>query len=295
MALVLVLVAGVAMTSIARRSIMGALEAQEDAAELKRRWAALSIHRTFLDRSEELFVQTYGGGDAGEDARDGRGVQPAEFRVNCRLADVDYELVFTDEQAKLNINHLLAESTHAEAQSTISKLLTKVSDAYDATSAVRLRTIEPGNESDNHRGRTLTLGGYAQVFESASPERLVGGRLHTGLTAAITLWGDGKVNVRRADKAVIREACERALGPDVARALVDILQEEPSAPLPELLTKLQKRVDCEPTEVKRYLTDESRCHGLWIIAREPQRAWHAFSVKVDGGEQGMLRRIDFRW
>jgi hypothetical protein len=296
-ALVLVVLAGVALAALARRSAAEALEARTAREELQRRWAVTSLRAALLGRVEELLDQAERG--------EGPDTRPAETYLNrpmphlgipCRLAGADYELVLTDEQAKLNLNRLLAEAGRAETAAA-ARLATASAGAADQTAAGQLSirpfvpsSLGPLVPASLRSSPLAAVGGYGQVFAGAAPERLVGREGAPGLAEAVTCWGDGRVNLRRAPEAVVRQACDKALGRDVVTLLLAARRRDPYRPLEAILAELDEVDEAQRAGVKDRLTDRSTCHGLWVIARGPQRSWYTFAVSADGE-----RPREFQW
>ena len=192
MVLVLVLLAGTLLAGVAWRSMVGALEAQESAEELQRRWAVTSCRATLLGRVEKVLDEAERG--EGNDGNDGE--HPAyanrpvpELRVTCQLAGTDYELVMTDEQAKLNVNRLLGQSKPERVRSSLVRLMPQLGSG-DGDAKVTLRAIDMRRVA-SHNPAQLEVGGYGQVFENATPGQLVGDRPMDGLASTITCWGPG--------------------------------------------------------------------------------------------------------
>jgi type II secretory pathway component PulK len=311
--LVLVLLAGVALAGLARRSAVGALESRAAAEELQRRWAVTTCGATLLRRAEIILDEA----ERGED-RDGRPSEAyrnkpcAERHVACRLAGIDYELVLTDEQAKLNVNGLLAEIGRADAQSAVARLVGASHAPLDATVAVELRPLAtvvkapatasthvavnrptgtavasvaapvPASVAAGKTGTMMKLGGYGQIFSNASPLRLIGEGGVPGLTRSVTCWGDGRVNFRRAPAEVIERACEKTLGREIAGALVAARERDPYGKLADVMPGLRGFTAARMAKIPDCVTDESTCHSLWVIARGPQRSWYALTVAVGG-------------
>jgi hypothetical protein len=134
------------------------------------------------------------------------------------------------------------------------------------------------------------VGGYGQIFAGAPPEQLVGREGDPGLAGAVTCWGDGRINLRRAPEAVLRQACDKALGRDVVTLLLEARRRDPYRPLEAILAELDQIDEGERAAVKDRLTDRSTCHGLWVIARGPQRSWYTLAVSAAGE-----RPREFEW
>lgn len=301
-ALALVLIAGVVLAGVARRSAAEAIEATESVERLQRLWAVRSCRETLSGRVEALLDRAERG-PVGSNRADTYANPPTpRLHVKCRLAETDYELVLTDEQAKLNVNTLLADASRGEAESVVRRML---GDRLHGRRSVelRLQALPVGGGSDDPSALMPRVGGYGQIFADASPGRLVGARDADGLIGSITCWGSGKVNIRRASDAVIRRACERELGAGVVGALLDVRRQDPYRGLDGLLAELD-RVDEETRKrADRLLTDRSTCHGLWVIARGPRRSWYTMTVveealtagSGDAQARRVTRRFDYEW
>lgn len=287
MTLVLVLLACTLLAGVARRSAEGAMESKWAAQELQRRWAVASCQATLLGRVEELLDEAeQGEPDDRTPAEPHRNKPAAQRRVACRLAGIDYELVLTDEQAKLNVNLLVKASNRGAAQSAVAHLIAR---AGGEASAADLRALVVGQNTPKEVRRLAAVGGYGQIFPDVGPDRLIGGRERTGLADWVTCWGDGHVSVRRAPAEVIERACEKGVGREAVRALLTVRDRDPYRPLAAMLDDLD-RVDVkDKMKIGERLTDRSQCHGLWIIARGSQRSWYDLAVGAEG------ERYHFAW
>ncbi len=283
-ALVLVFLAGVALTALARRSLAGALASRGAVEELQRRWAVTSLRAVLLERAEDLLDEAERGRDArGKPMKRYRKQPMPERRVTCLLAGIEYELVLTDEQAKVNLNRMVEELGQARAQSAIGRFIMRQVGADGRTVALELRTQAFGQEASGAGAIPVKVGAYGQIFEKASPARLVGTPQEPGLAAAVTCWGDGKVNLRRAPPEVLMQACEQALGRSVVSVLLAARQRDPYRGLDAVFAELDEIDDDQREKVREYVTDTSTCHGLWIVAKGERRSWHTLAVGVSGG------------
>jgi type II secretory pathway component PulK len=304
MTLVLLVVAGALLTAVARRSIVGAVETQQAVEELQRRWAVASLQATLLGRAEELLDEVECGPIAPGAPAEGYKNKPIlERRVTCQLAGRDYELVFTDEQAKLNVNALLPGSSVHQAQSAVTRV---VADSGADCRAIALRPLSAGKKPAKGTARLLPIGGYGQVFEGVGPERLLGATGRDEVAAWVTCWGDGRVNLRRAPAKVVEAACTEALGRDVVGPLLAARDRDPYRKLAEILGELATLKPEIKARIGRCVTDRSECHGLWIVARGTQRSWYSLVIGVGGGaaaepagdaagEQSISQRYCFSW
>ena len=134
--LFLVVIVGIALAGLARWSMLGAAETKDATEELQRRWAIASCQATFLPRAPILFERAERSGSTRK-----QNVALRELRISCRLADQDYDLVLTDEQAKLNVNHLLKQTNAADAQVLVKRLLSHSLQATGDAPRIQLRPV----------------------------------------------------------------------------------------------------------------------------------------------------------
>jgi type II secretory pathway component PulK len=310
MVLLLVMLAGVALAGIARRSVHEAVDAQSAVDELQRRWAVTSAREALLPQAERLLSRAERGHGTDltrplpRNAGEYRNDPVAEVRLTCELAGTTYDLVFTDEQAKLDLNHRLTREGVGPTRAAARRLVAAASAARRTETAVALRPLPEGHEAGMRR-----LAGFAQVFEHARPEALLGETEGDGLAAALTLWSSGRVNVRRASADVVQRACGGVLTAGEVAALLDERRRDPHRSLEALLDDV-RGLDADKRRVlERRLTDRSACHGLWIVARSGSRSWYSLSIGL--GETGeppasaardqrlpaldLTARYDFSW
>ncbi len=284
MTLVLVLLATVAMVGLAQRSLLGALETRDAQKELQRRWATTSVRAALLGRLEDLM-------DAAERGRDQNGRISKEYRnrpirqkeLSFTLAGIDYQVVITDEQARLNVNRLLEEHSVHEAQRRIGRLVGSGRDRRVKLRPQKLDTQRTG------------VSAYGQVFDDAAADRFLGQDGKAGLAEKITCWGGGRINVRRASEEVLREACRETLEPPAVRALLAAREENPYRSLDSLLAAAAAEMNQKQQDQARdLLTDASTCHGLWIIARDSRRSWYTLAVSVSARGR-VVQWYEFAW
>lgn len=284
MALVLVLLAGVALAGIAGRSLSSALHTRTQVQELQRRWAVISLRTTLASRIEELLEHAQRGQaePAKPDDRPCYDHPPiSELRLQVNLAEYVYELVLTDEQAKLNVNHWLDDVSTARLTGWLQHAIQGLPAGSVGERFIRVQPLRSSIE-DNQSHPLLRLGAYGQLFPQASPQSLIGDRVGQGLVRDITCWGDGKINLRRASERVLERQCENILSQRQTQELLEARNNDPYLPRESLYQSIsnldretQKRLDA-------LLTDHSTVYGLWIIAQDSQRPWYNLLITVGG-------------
>ncbi len=310
MTLVLLLMAVVSLAGMAHHSMTRAIESRTSVEELQRCWAVTSIRATLLNRVEELLDKTERGRDKNGNLSQTHLNDPkAKLHLSCKLAGLDYELVLTDEQAKLNLNRLLEQQSRSEVLSTVRRLKTHSAAGGNRPVDIKLRTRTTTGGNISAAGyEQPELGGYGQVFQSAPPHRLVGDKNSTGLGANITFWGNGRVNIRRAPAEVVQEACRKILSTRLIKRLLAARDDDPYCGLATMLAGFDEIDEKQRKKIRQRLTDRSDCHGLWIITHGTHRSWYTLTVGVgapvetganakggDGNPQTIAQWYEFAW
>ncbi len=282
MTLVLVLIAGTMLTGIARLSTTEALHANNATEDLQRRWAMRSATRTLLPRAEMLLNDAEGGRERLIAAMTNKKVQSidpvSKLHVDCTLGDIAFRFVFTDEQAKLNVNRVIDEDGPADARRVVTRLLRASFNPNSRPAIVRLRpAVSASAES------LETVGSFGQVLENAGPETLFDTRNGLGAASRITCWGNGDVNLRRVSPDVLHALCDRVLGRQVVRNILKERDKNPHRRLSDIFKAIDSIDDDTKRLAESFLTDDSTCHALWIEAQGHRRAWHAVAIGVGGG------------
>ncbi len=292
--LVLLMIAAVALASVARQSTREALDAKTQAESLQRRWAETSCRATLLPRAQGLLANDKNQPERSERERS---ATRAEIRVSCELAGIDYDLVLTDEQAKYNPTAMGALMLDDQPLVNERKLIAAVRelarlDAYATRRsgpAVRLRPMigidrdgqvidetQPGSNGPI----TGIYAGYGQLFDRVLPADLVGTGRYPGLGSQLTCWGDGRINVSRASPAVIRRTLGPVLGSEGVAELLAERNQSPGVSPSKWLEAVASATPTQRTLASAMLTESSNAHGLWVIAHGQTRSWYAFSARV---------------
>lgn len=290
MVLVLVFLAGAALAGIARLSFTEAVDARNAAERLKRRWAVASLRNAVAGRIENILDEAERGGPADPNSEipaPYRNAPMPEMRIRCRLADIDYQLVLTDEQAKPNANHLLLRHSPAEVQSMLR--------GQTRDHAVKFQPLPKPTPTFNTG--LPRVGGYGQIFPSASPGELLGDLQAPGPASLVTCWSDGKVNIRRARPDAMELACRDVVDSRKTRELLGIVAKDPYLTLSAAVDQVPSLTRDEKDKLYSVLTDKSTCHGLWIVAGSDGRLWYTLLIhkgapaSAAGGEGTRRHRL----
>jgi hypothetical protein len=294
MTLALLVLSATMLVTLSRAALRHAGAARSARDDLQRRWGALSCRRAVLAHAETILATA-------EAARK----KPVPALVAAvRLGDLQFELIVADEQAKANVNAILANADVPRAQTRIRQALAgfglandvKIRPTYGRVSAPLLDSARadapPGNDL------SLTVGGWGQVFDDVAPPRLVrrpaGGKFAPA--EILTCWGGGAVNARRAPDAALALAAGRSLTQVEINRLIDtrdaLFQPRPLTLPPSEASPGQPRSPAErfgallqstaseslKNKGNLALVEMSSCHSLWIITRSSHREWYDLAV-----------------
>ncbi len=275
MTLLLLAMAAIILVGTARKSVLRALEAQQAVDELQRRWVVQSCRHTLLERAEVALDPEAAYPDRHKQSSKS-GLARAQQRLHTRLNEMDYELVFTDEQAKRNLNNLSAAQAIELVKRRGGAPKPSAHDPAQAGPLVRLRPLI--GTANSGGGRALRA--YGQVLENPDPAKLIGTAKQLGWATDWTCWGTGRVNIRNASDAVVAHVGVDLVGSRLVDALLDARRDEPDAPLSKWLDQLGGLDDKQRNALTGTLTESSDCYGLWVVAHGSGRSWYSLLVGV---------------
>jgi len=282
--LVMIIMAGLLATRLARYSLALAMDAAKVQEDLQCRWGAISCRQVVLNRAEILFRKQQLGLSESET------LSPRMGTSIC-LGGLTFRLFLSDEQAKLNLNTVFSEKQLRGVDRVL----------YDMTNSARgvLSTdLNPHPDAVSHKTYPLAFDSWGQVF---SYERSRGGGTSDALpravmeaTVSVTCWGDGRLNVLRADPLILHRACRLIVSPEAARRFLESRTAHPHWPLDRLLdgTDLNHK---ERRDLRRWLTDRSTCHSLWTIIDNGHRSRVHLDVCQSLGQGGNPQIATFYW
>ncbi|MFP4354515.1 MAG: hypothetical protein ACLFUJ_05265 [Phycisphaerae bacterium] len=266
MVLVVVVLAAAAMVGMVQRSMLQAVHVKARSGQLQRKWAVRSMQQSLMGRLPEIL-------DRHDQARlAGSSGQGDQVGLQVRLAGREYRLVVTDQQARVNVNSLRIGRSQGETESLLRRLV-----GPDSAAAVELAAL-PENQLQDAPSLARPIGAWGQIFPHAGPADLLGVSGRPGLTARITCFSDGRINLARADGESVRTLCNQALTPAVVDALLTARDHQPDGNLGDWIGQLDQISQRDAHEIRRWLTDRSECFGLWIVTSNGARTWYHFAV-----------------
>jgi type II secretory pathway component PulK len=274
--LFVVALAATAMASVCRMSLEKAVHAGRTEADLRRRWAVISCRAVLLPKAEAIIAKS----------KEPGGQVQREVQLNGR----PLTLVFADEQAKANVNLLYAQGGLSGAEREVRAIVA----AAGAPVTVELRPI-PGRgklfgTADAKDDDPPAFESFGQVFSRAEPRTLLAARgAAPPVVAALTCWGDGSLNLRRASAEAVRAVLSRRLAAGEITRLLEMRGKNANMESSDLLDALGLS-EARRDAVDDLLAGESACHSLWIVSATGERSWYDLAIS-DGGDGAML----FSW
>ncbi len=275
LALMVLVVAATVLTASARRVSSLALRAGAQQQEVQVRWGAESCQALCLSRAEAWLALP-------------EGDEPVVSRsVDLKLGGIAFRVIVSDEQAKANVNRLWVLRGDSGVMAAVQHL-----------QVGNTRPLQPRVQPDPTylpgAAALLPFSSFEQVAAASRPSQLIDPAGSASLAGRMTLWGSGRINLRRAEPRVIREALDGILMEDeIAGVLMrrkltpgaglDVLLDETHIPRPRLVL------------VRQAVTDASQCHSAWVIARGATREWHRFYVAQEGPSANGPLRWRFTW
>ena len=293
--LVCLIVAGLALVTLAQRSMRLSALAIEKQRSLQHKWGVLSCQRTLLPRAAQHFKLL---GEEAEQARKrSSGLvlpAPRSFAANFMLGGRRFELLLADENAKVNLNY----SYHHLGRPGTERLVNRVlSGALHPP--VRLYAHPPTKPVDvyetlmDDKVLPIVLGSWGQVFDLS---RAVGPGAHRSLpnlTSRLTLWGRGELNVRRAVDATILDTCQLVVSEGPARQLQGECRDKDKQK--QQVDRLVEQLNVDEDEqflLQEMLTEHSSCFSLWTTVSSMYVESQQLAIlQVD--EEGVMRTMEF--
>jgi len=279
LALLVLALAGTVLAETARRTGRAVLAANEAQERLQLRWGSASVRRAALSAAERWL----------EAGRERSEAPRGRVSVSLALGDLEFDLTVADEQAKANVN-LMAERRDPEGLADGLRALQR--DMAEAM-PVELRPSPP--PAGLISKFPLRYRSFDQLFAPQRPERLFGAEPGSPRAGdRVTCWGNGQVNFRRAERAVLRETLRGLLNESQIDAICRAAVEKPECALEEALKPLDVAEE-KLKAARSLLLDGSRCHSLHVAARGRTRSWHWLYVRQLGDAENDSQEYQFTW
>jgi type II secretory pathway component PulK len=309
--LVLLALAAVALHGVVLSAMNASTHSLDAQDELQRRWALTTIQTTLLPTAERTLAR----------AQAGRHHPLIGTTATLQMGNQTFELTFSDEQAKANLNTLYDRQPPRELEATLTALQPararrlpvelrplrpRLSRAAAAAAATRSTTRQSADvlagilNGQGPGGATAPVSKapqpttapspekvppafetLAQVFPDVTPQDLAGP--DDSLAMTFTCWGDGRVNVNRATLQTLDAICRPHLNRLEIGRLLAARDRGRITQLPKALAALGLPQERREI-VEQLLTAASASHGLWIVAHMEGKTRYRFVVDCDDGQ-----------
>jgi hypothetical protein len=294
------------MVAVGRGAIRHATAARLAVDDLQHRWGVISCRTAVLPYAESvlLFVETQSH------------TATPRYHESVQLGEERFDLTIADELAKANVNQLLDHTDRPSAETRLRQGLSgtgmsinvllrpSATPLYAASSAPA--TSPATAPATQPTGLPQWISGFGQIFDDASPDRLL--ELQGGVRATdlLTCWGGGHINIRRIPPEALRIAAGLQLtGIDQNRLIQmrDLLLQGKPLPRPakgktenDPILRLMQAAGVDPKNLTGLppLTQQSTCHSIWITTRDKRRIRHYLSI-YDGTDKDHPRTSAFVW
>ena len=251
------------VAGIARHSMALATSAKQGEQILRHKWAVASAQRFYL-KNGERFLTT---------------IDRSQLQLDIKLSGLEIRNIISDESTKLDINAMAALVSNEE----LAKVARRYASEQDLI--IRLRPMS-NNQNESHRNPYEAWG---QVFESRGQN--VGEGLGS-IAQKLTLWGS-RLNFRKADEQVLRNAIKSAAGSIMADRFVEAMNDNPSASLSQLLAAADAN-DRQARILNRLLTDRSWATSVHSMVLDENKVSNHFVVQQRPVEN-ISRYQSFKW
>jgi hypothetical protein len=242
-----------------------ATSAGQAADDLQRRWGLLSVRHVLLGRAAEILEAQV----PDEQASLPPWPKPSHVSASFRLGGQRFSVTLADEDAKVDLNTIYTRKRD-RLRPAIRQLRR---DSNSAAPDVRLMP--------NANSRS-PFSSWGEVFELASVP--IGNDVSAtlaSLSAEMTCWSSGRLNLRRASDDAIREIASLALRGKEVGELIQNRKNWGGQGVEELLDELGLRRP-QYLAARRLLDTESRDFSLWVEVEDGQRS--SSYLYVDNGK-----------
>lgn len=216
--LTLVLLAMVAagLAGVARRSSHATLEANRKEQHLQRKWFTLSAEQLLAEADTILSGET----SIPSTAR-------RQIAIDFDLGSQRITLLLADEQAKANLNALWERSDPAVVRAKVQELVASMgsSESIALRPLGEFEAVAAGSEY-----AWPVFGTYEQVLSAEAVRRQLAdepgesGVPGVGVFDGLTLWGDGRLRLERADSVAVHAVLFPLLSPSQIEQLITAAQ-----------------------------------------------------------------------
>jgi hypothetical protein len=298
MVLVAIIISSVALTRLVSMSSRLSIDAANKHQTLQQKWASKSANRAVLSNASSVFGRRYA-----ELAQSDKPKPPAIIADQIALGTTALSLVVADESAKTNLNALYHASDIRVVEQELQRSLNStagrlVSLKPEVESEKRLqkksaRTVAPDGEEEEQEAEIApAFRSWGQVFNIAGWRKNAGElRDLASITAKVSIWGRGRLNVTRASDEAFLAASRPIVQDGLAKRILESYRDHPERGIKMVLAKevVNKR---DRERLLRMLGEQSDSFSLWSEAVSVHGRLRRYTV-IETDQEGLLHTTQF--
>jgi len=287
---------GLMMVGVARQSLNLATQAVDAQDALQRRWGTLSCQRAALAVAPSLFEEL----ERRATQKKSKAPAPSVLSTSVALGNLRFDLILSDEDAKVNLNAVYHRRGRAFVQQAVVQLaggaalpiqlLPEVAHVpLPVATARRSKEDQPPPPPPVPAFRH-----WGEVFDLTHASDAAGGAsLLPTTTAQMTCWGRGRINVRRASDAAVTAVGRLIVNESVVRRAIEKYRVNPLQTLDQILEQLNVK-EQDRVALGELLQTQSDCFAVWIRSQSPKKIDHHLAVS-EREEEGSIRTTRFQY
>ncbi len=248
--------------------------------QVQLRWGAISCRDIAFANAGDIF----------DEASEYQPIKSRQVRKPITLGSIRFDLILSDEQAKANINLLAARfgaqgltaamrELQADQREILQVMLKPGKKHQSIDFAPKSRRGRKRSQKDKLPATVpIVYESYDQLFRFDHPSQLLRIKQEEiSPTDRITFWGNGKLNLARADVETLRSVLTGLVTEDQIVTLANCDPADSTFSLQQVIDTSE--LDTEKAELLTILlTDESECFSLWVIGSLPTRRYYRLFI-----------------
>ena len=272
-----------ALAALSKTSLKRALAASDARIRLQQRLGSESLEQILLQEAAGVFDRLE---KAAEKERKGGADTrvPTQLRGAVSIGGVTFDVMLSDEDAKLNLNTVY----HAVGLERTRRAIGEVAGPAVLRSTRLMPAVPPtppsiqdsrGDDSVDETIVPPAFRSWGEVFDLQRLSSTIGDDAALpNVTSELTCWAGGGVNVKRATDAAFTQTAACVLSQGAAERLVARYRESPAADL-RVLIQTESSNERERLALRQLLNETSSHYSVWMDASAvARRSMRSFSV-----------------
>lgn len=264
------------MSRIASSSLRQAALANEEEREMRNRWASISLGRFGMQHAVRIPVQPYG---------HSKHEAPQSTLLKVHLANKNWRLHVANEAGKVPVARLAARYDETVCNQIVDSLIAHSKYPVD----IELRFPQRGARIADPNHPISTAASYRWehwLHRWESTETVV----HA--TEKLTLWGNGKINLRQASPETVDVMWRQLFGRSAPRNLALVLNHPDSSNIEQVISAIALR-ESQAQTARDWFTLRGECYSSWVFCEDDRRFRTSLFVQWGSSEQREGRRYEY--